>query len=386
MLKGYPGCFIQFDFSSAHFQNVEVKDFSTIKSIDKEWGLVSRSNFVIDDCKFGGIGTTNKNNIFSLSSSSILNITKSTFSNIQQTFILSQTGLIYLNEIILDITNKNFLTSAIRCINCKAFQMNSSNVELKGFTHLNSLILKGGLFSFENTVTITDSNLLSLQEYLIYKCIMKGAASKEKGGFLFASGKVNMKIHSNEFHNGKSKMGGAINFECSTAFEYCFMDIKQNIFKENFALEGGGAINWAFKIPENIEDNTFISNKASFGANVTSYPSRISVDIIDENNRTYSLSDHFRKEKKIFKLNHKSGQKLKYTICISVLDTYGQKILNIPRESIFQVSLIQQVSNSNVSNKFDLIQSKTMESTISEAIYQNISTNFYTYQAPIMFG
>lgn len=101
------------------------------------------------------------------------------------------------------------------------------------------------------------------------------------------------------------------------------MTIRKCIFNNNHGLKEGGAISWLGKSP-NIEDNNnFVNNLAEYGANISSYPVKLGIEIFEKDGfkKVYS----YKLNSSIAKLNNiSSGNILPYQIVVYILDVYGQ--------------------------------------------------------------
>ena len=101
------------------------------------------------------------------------------------------------------------------------------------------------------------------------------------------------------------------------------MTIRKCIFDNNNGLKEGGAISWFGRSPNIEENNIFVRNLAAYGANISSYPVKLGIEIFEKNGfkKIYS----FKFNSSIAKLgNISSGNILPYQIIVYILDVYGQ--------------------------------------------------------------
>ena len=118
-------------------------------------------------------------------------------------------------------------------------------------------------------------------------------------------------------------------------YSLCLLELNNNKFQGNIAANHGGAIKWLYKMPININNNTFINNKAVYGNNIGSFPVSLNLNIEYSNNKSEIKINLTKKNYYYHIKNIESGKKLRYFFIFSLMDTENEIIYNIPKSKIF---------------------------------------------------
>ena len=96
--------------------------------------------------------------------------------------------------------------------------------------------------------------------------------------------------------------------------------ILMNNFTLNSAQVEGGALKYTSKRPQNITQNTYDRNTASYGPNLASYPVRI---------RLFNGSNLFTYESLYILINEVSNSEISHTLKFGLFDTDDQECILI---------------------------------------------------------
>ncbi|CAI2367995.1 unnamed protein product [Moneuplotes crassus] len=200
-----------------------------------------------------------------------------------------------------------------------------SNVNLISYLQLKHLLYGGIYLKQVKMAKMESSTLFNLTYGLriessdiaeITKCIFKylGDDNLQKGGALWLT-QSNTTIINNDINNNRAIAGGAVNIQCKDAKnkEHCKVSLISNRFHNNSAVKMGGALYYDSWRPQN-KLNSFLSNNASYGSDIASYPVRIVL-----------------KEKENLHMNLKNvGSGIKYpdNLTFSIIDYDEQEIEN----------------------------------------------------------
>jgi len=125
---------------------------------------------------------------------------------------------------------------------------------------------------FRNNTQVFDIRESEVESISNSSFMGNGADTLLKGGaFNLFNSKVD--ISNSSFNSNKALRGGAISFEWDSLTK-CSLDLNNNTFENNIAIEHGGAINYNYLNPSST-GNTFRNNSAQYGNNFASYPVRI---------------------------------------------------------------------------------------------------------------
>lgn len=108
------------------------------------------------------------------------------------------------------------------------------------------------------------------------------------GGALSIKGIANTVMSGNIFGDNNAKVGGAIFYQCGykdsvTNSSRCkYFVTEKNYFSYNTATERGGAIQWFDPIITD-NSNTFTRNYAPYSSDLGSYPKRLYLEFISNN-------------------------------------------------------------------------------------------------------
>ena len=154
----------------------------------------------------------------------------------------------------------------------------------------------------ETRAILIDSSTASLQDN-----IFENLRHQENGGAILIKNSVATMLN-NTLRNNKAEKGGALEFECDDSVD-CSLELNTNTFEGNEADEGG-ALHYNMIRPSGMTENTYIQNKAQYGADFASFPAFIELP------NSQLLIDLA------------SGQMLPYSLIFNLLDYDKQRIEN----------------------------------------------------------
>lgn len=256
---------------------------------------------------------------------------------------VDESTIIIRNSIFEDLQNQTYIRAAINMVNQINFSIDSSK-----FTNFKSRVIEAESskdFSisncvFENgsssTIYLYDTVTASINytkfvnnysnEYggaiqaissfstkenkvQIRNCEFENNEA-ENGGAIYATD-VFLHVDNSYFNINKADYGGSVYLQCNDNPK-CYFYFEDNIFQNNIASYIGGSIYWTGKSPF-IINNTNEDNQASYGNNIGSFPTKISV-ITDD-----------KRELNEFK-EIASGQLFPYQIKLGIYDAFSELV------------------------------------------------------------
>ena len=133
----------------------------------------------------------------------------------------------------------------------------------------------------------------------------------------------NVTIQNTLFDSNTAQEGGAININCNN-YESCDTTINDCLFSSNTGTEKGGAIYYNFRRPQ-LRNLSYSNNTASYGSEIASYPVRIVMDSMIDQNIAFD--------------NIASGIAYSETVKLLLVD-YDNQVMNLVNNSQVKISPI----------------------------------------------
>ncbi|CAG9331089.1 unnamed protein product [Blepharisma stoltei] len=211
---------------------------------------------------------------------------------------------------------------AIYCLRCKEVAIQSCLFE-------NHTSEKGGAVYFA-----TDTDFSIDNQHFILQSTFKNNTSSI-GGAVWADS-INLEIYRSTFANNSAVSlelnateqgvtdgtGGAVNFNCKN-LGACSFNVSFCSFYWNRATYNGGAINWNYA-KYIFNENTFISNFAEYGDDMSSFP--VAMEYVNENSTIEGNAGTRELTAGLTLNNIASGQENKFPIAFALVDHLNQVI------------------------------------------------------------
>jgi hypothetical protein len=228
------------------------------------------STITLQSCLFWNIQAPNSNGAFYLILST-LKATDSSFKEFKGSVVVAQSSYINLSGVEVRNAQAAF-GSGVNCVDC--YSLNVSNSRF----YTNKARLGGVIYSY-SAGFLSDALTTSFQNSIFENNIASN------GGAIYINS-VFMESKGNTFRNnsadrsegetslGAGGIGGALYCVCEFLI-YCDFQITGNKFERNSAFRKGGALHWADSYPT-LAFNVMQNNSAPYGADISSFPIRLS--------------------------------------------------------------------------------------------------------------